>query len=86
MISQIILKLFEIIQEFIKDKSKAREFVSRIEQTIDAKFDSQKDYFVSKKDLYEVEAKISTTIYIVGLIQFLAIVASVHAIVGFMTK
>lgn len=33
------LKLFDISLEFIKDKNKAREFVSKIEETIDQKFD-----------------------------------------------
>lgn len=76
------LKLFDITQDFIKDK--AREFVSKIEETIDEKFNSQKGLLVSKLDLAEMETRvekrmsdINKTIYIAGLIQFLAIVGSV---------
>ncbi len=87
------LKLFDISLEFIKDKNKAREFVSKIEETIDQKFESEKRILASKTDLAEMETRIekrmsdiNKTIYIVGLIQFLAIVGSVLAIVNFMIK
>jgi hypothetical protein len=89
----ISLKLFDISLEFIKDKDKAREFVSKIEETIDDKFNSEKNILVSKSDLAEMEirvekrmSEINKTIYIVGLIQFLGIVGSVLAIVNFMLK
>jgi hypothetical protein len=91
--ASISLKLFDITQDFIKDKDKAREFVSKIEETIDEKFNSEKTILVSKSDLAEMETRvekrmseINKTIYIVGLIQFLAIVGSVLAIVNFMVK
>lgn len=80
------LKLFNISLEFIKDKNKASEFVSKIEETIDQKFESEKRILASKTDLAEMETKITKTIYIVGLIQFLAIVGSVLAIINFMLK
>ncbi len=87
------LKLFDISLEFIKDKNKAREFVSKIEETIDQKFESEKRILASKTDLAEMETRlekrmseINKSIYIVGLIQFLAIVGSVLAIVSFMLK
>ncbi len=82
----ISLKLFDITQEFIKDKDKAREFVAKIEETIDDKFNNEKLVLASKIDLFEVESRINKTIYIVGLIQFIAIVGSVLAIVNFMIK
>ena len=80
------LKLFDISLEFIKDKNKAGEFVSKLEETIDQKFDSEKRILATKTDLAEMETKITKTIYIVGLIQFLAIVGSVLAIVTFMLR
>ena len=89
----ISLKLFDISQDFIKDKSRAREFVSKIEETIDDKFNSEKNILATKIDLAEMETRLekrmsetTKTIYIVGLIQFLAIVGSVLAIVNFMIK
>jgi hypothetical protein len=91
--ASVILKLFDTSQEFIKDKEKAREFVSKIKETIDAKFDSEKATLASKTDLAEMETKIekrmsdiNKSIYIVGLIQFLAIVGSLFAIINFMLK
>lgn len=87
------IRLFELVQEFIPDKRKAKEFVSRLEQTVDVKFESYKQTSASKIDLLhlelkmgEIESKLTRTIYIVGLIQFLAIVGSVLAIVSFMLK
>lgn len=89
----IRLKLFDITQEFIKDKEKAREFVAKIEETIDDKFNTEKNNLVTKIDLAEMETRVekrftdvNKTIYIVGLIQFIAIVGSVLAIVNFMIK
>ena len=89
----VSLKLFDISLEFIKDKEKAREFVAKIEETIDDKFNSEKSVLASKIDLAEMETRIekrmldiNKTIYIVGLIQFLAIVGSVLAIVNFAIK
>ena len=86
MTATVSLKLFDITQEFIQDKDKAREFVSKIEETIDDKFNSEKTILASKIDIAELESKISKTIYIVGLIQFLGIIGSVIAIVNFMIK
>lgn len=91
--ASVSLKLFDISQEFIKDKEKAREFVSKIEETIDDKFHSEKLVLATKIDLSEMETRIekrmseiNKTIYLVGLIQFLAIIGSVLAIVNFMLK
>ncbi len=64
------------------------------------KFDINKELFLTQKDKVELiekisdsEAKlsdkinaISRAVYIVGLVQFLAIVASVPAIINFMLK
>ncbi len=91
--ASISLKLFDITQEFIQDKEKAREFVAKIEETIDDKFNTEKNNLVTKIDLSEMETRTekrfsdtNKTIYIVGLIPFLAIVGSVLAIVNFMIK
>ncbi len=84
--ASISLKLFDISQEFIKDKEKAREFVAKIEKTIDDKFNAEKLVLTSKIDLLKMETRIKKNIYLVGLIQFIAIVGSVLAIVSFMIK
>jgi hypothetical protein len=80
--AEISLKLYELTQDFIKDNNKAKLFVSKIEETIDKKFDDSKDVFLTKNDKIEI----IKTIYVVGLVQFLAIVGSVLAIVTFAFK
>lgn len=82
----ISLRLFEITKEFVKDDDKAKEFVAKIEETIEQKFTEKTEILATKKDLSENKAELIKTIYIVGLVQFLAIVGSVLAIVNFMLK
>ena len=72
------LKLLALSEEFIKDKEKAALFVQKIEDIIDSKFEMQ----LTKDD----KVDLMRTIYLVGLVQFLAIVGSVLAIVTFMLK
>lgn len=79
--ASIGLKLFEITKEFVKDTDKAKEFAAKIEETIDQKFNDKSETLASKSDINKLENKIPITesnllktIYIVGLVQFLAIV------------
>ena len=64
-----------------------------LEESIDNKFMSEKDNLASKNNLAEMEIRLDQrisdlqkSIYFVGLIQFVAIVGSVLAIVNFMLK
>jgi hypothetical protein len=75
------IKLFQIAREKFGEKT-AEEFVSAIKQTVDEKFDEQKGIFLTKDD----KVDIMRSIYLVGVIQFLAIVGSVIAIISFMFK
>lgn len=59
------------------DKRQEREFQGKLEQML-----TQKD----KLDLIDRIQKLSTQVYVVGLVQFLAIVGSVLAIINFMLK
>jgi hypothetical protein len=54
----------------------------KIEETIDIKLEMQKHVFLTKED----KVDLMRSIYLVGLIQFLAIVGSVLAIVTFLPK
>lgn len=76
------LKLLALTEEFIKDKEKAALFVHKIEDIIDSKFEMQQNHFLTKDD----KVDLMRTIYLVGLVQFLAIVGSVLAIDTFMLK
>lgn len=59
MTADISLKLFDLTYEFIKDKDKAKEFVYKIEQTIDNKFHEEKEHLATKKDIQEVKTNIA---------------------------
>lgn len=43
------LRLYELTSEFIKDNEKAKEYVARIEETVDNKFESKKVILQRKK-------------------------------------
>lgn len=87
------IRLFGIFLPLVKEESKAREIIISIEEIIENKFDNQKENLATKKDiadtkkeLSEVKSEVMKAIYIVGLIQFLAIVGSVLGILSFMLK
>ena len=77
-------ELLATTEEFIQDKDKAKAFVQKIELTIERAVKADNMELASKADLATVESKLSKTIYLVGMVQFLAIVGSVLAIVTFM--
>ena len=73
-------ELLALTEEFIPDKDKAKAFVQKIDALMDSKFEKQRHVFLTKED----KVDLMRTIYLVGLVQFLAIVGSVLAIVTFM--
>lgn len=90
------LKVSEIFTRYRFSKEDAG-FISEVLDEIDErqqhKFEVSKDLFLTQKDKVElidrisnVEKSLTKTIYIVGLVQFLAIIASVLAIFNFMLK
>ena len=79
------LKLFELTLEFMKDKKKAEAFVTRIEQTIEDKFNGKAHNLATKLDVLKLENDLSVKIYKVGLLQYIALVASILAIFKFMS-
>jgi len=67
--------------------------LSEIDDKQDMKFEVNKELFLNQRDKVELIEKISDTktslirtIYIVGLVQFLAIVGSLLAIINFMLR
>ena len=67
--------------------------LSEIDDKQDKKFEVNKELFLTQRDKVELIEKISDTktslmrtIYIVGLVQFLAIVGSLLAIINFMLR
>ena len=85
-------KVSEIFTRYSFSKEDA-QFISEVLNEIDdrqnQKFELSKELFLTQKDKVDLLEKINTvnkSIYIVGIVQFLAIVASVLAIVNFMLK
>ncbi|MDR2205335.1 MAG: hypothetical protein LBE36_04175 [Flavobacteriaceae bacterium] len=71
--AEISFKLFEITKEFVRDNVKAKEFVSKIEQAIDNKFDESAKILATKQDLSEAKVdiikwQIGTAIAVIGII------------------
>ena len=69
------------------------DVLSEIDDRQNQKFDLSKELFLTQKDkvdlidrVQSVEKSIIKTVYVVGLVQFLAIVASVLAIINFIIK
>jgi hypothetical protein len=57
--ADLSLKLFDLTYEFIKDKEKAQEFVSKLEQTIDNRFTEKEKILATKEDISRLELKIA---------------------------
>lgn len=56
--------------------------VSFVKAEVKSEFDNKREILASKEDI----ANMQKTIYVIGLIQFLAIIGSVIGIVNFMIK
>ena len=93
--AQFSFKLLELTQEFIPDPEKAKTFVHQLQATVDhrmnqrleplaTKADLQKEISSLRLEVLDQKGDLLKTIYMVGLVQFLGIVASVLAIIAFM--
>ncbi|MEY5047600.1 MAG: hypothetical protein RLZZ175_959 [Bacteroidota bacterium] len=80
------IRLFEIFLPIVKEESKAKEIITNIEDVIENRFDKEKEILATKHDILEMKTEIMKTIYVVGLVQFLAIIGSVIAIMSFIMK
>lgn len=63
-----------------------KELVTFVKSEVKAEFDNRREILTTKEDLANVRADLMRSIYIVGLVQFLAIVGSVLTIFNFMLK
>lgn len=79
------IELYEMLKTKIGDKE-AGAFVHILEKRVDKKFEEAKQYLATKEDVANAKSEIMRSIYVVGLIQFLAVVGSVLAVVNFMLK
>ena len=73
------LRIYELTLEFIKDKDKVKEYVTRIVETIEQKFIEKEKILASKQDLSE--AKVDIIKWMVGT--SMGVVALIVALVKF---
>ena len=62
--------------------NEAQQLVDFVKSKVTSEFNDRKDTFLTKEDKIDI----MRSIYIVGIVQFLAIVGSVSAIMNFMLK
>jgi biotin operon repressor len=81
-------KLVEAIEAVVDEKvgSKTEVFEKIVTKDIDSLRQEMYKVFSTKQDASEIKAELTKTIYIVGLVQFLAIVGSVIGIISFIMK
>ena len=79
--SSIEFQVYELFKKRFSEEE-ARIVLQYIEEKGDEKINQKKDVFLTKDD----KVDIMRSIYLVGLIQFLAIVGSVLAILSFTNK
>jgi hypothetical protein len=79
--SSIEFQVYELFKKLFSEEE-VRIVLQYIEEKGDEKINQKKDVFLTKDD----KVDIMRSIYLVGLIQFLAIVGSVLAILSFTNK
>ena len=79
--SAIELKVYEILKSKFSEQE-ATTVIEYFEAKAEEKVNQKKDVFLTKDDKVEI----LRSIYVVGIVQFFAIVATVLAIVSFMIK
>ncbi|WP_293784882.1 hypothetical protein [uncultured Pedobacter sp.] len=75
------IQLFQILKAKLGEQE-AEQLVSFVKAEVKSEFDNKREVLATKEDI----ANMQKTIYVVGLIQFLAIIGSVIGIVNFMIK
>ncbi len=79
--SSIELQVYELLKKRFSEEE-ARIVLQYIEEKGEEKINQKKDVFLTKDD----KVDIMRSIYLVGIVQFLAIVGSVLAILSFSNK
>ena len=79
--SAIELELYELLKAKLGEKETKALFT-----LVENKIEDRKSELATKEDLAALESRLLRTIYLVNIVQLLAIVGSVTAIVHFMMK
>ena len=75
------IQLFQILKAKLGE-NEAEQLVSFVKNEVKAEFENKREILATKEDISGMQK----TIYVVGLIQFLAIIGSVIGIVNFMIR
>jgi len=75
------IQLYNALKTKLGD-NEAQQLVDFVKSKVTSEFTDRKDTFLTKEDKIDI----MRSIYIVGIVQFLAIVGSVLAIMNFMLK
>lgn len=75
------IQLYNALKTKLGD-TEAQQLVDFVKSEVTSEFNNRKDTFLIKEDKIDI----MRSIYIVGIVQFLAIVGSVLAILNFMLK
>ena len=75
------IQLYNALKAKLGD-TEAKQLVDFVKSEVISEFDNRKDTFLTKDDKMDL----MRSIYIVGIVQFLAIVGSVLAIMNFMLR
>ncbi len=75
------IELYNLLRSKLGE-SEAKSLVDYVKSQVKSEFDSKKEIFLTKDD----KVDIMRSIYLVGVVQFIAIVGSVIGIINFMLK
>lgn len=75
------IQLYNALKTKLGD-TEAQQLVDFVKSEVNSEFNNRKDTFLTKEDKIDI----MRSIYIVGIVQFLAIVGSVLAIMNFMLR
>ena len=75
------IQLYNALKTKLGD-TEAQQLVDFVKSEVTSEFENRKDTFLNKED----KVDIMRSIYFVGIVQFLAIIGSVLAILNFMLK
>ena len=76
------IELYEILSAKI-GKQEAKVLAEYVETTVEKKLVDKLSVFATKEDLASLEVRLTRNMYIVGVVQFLAIVGSVLMLLKF---
>jgi hypothetical protein len=81
------LKLYDIFRKDLHlSDDKAKELVDTLDESLGKRLDTAISQLATKSELHDLESRIKTNMYVVGFAQFIAILASLIAVVNFMIK